>query len=376
MYSYRKRNFAIWPSNTYFTNKYTDKLRNHILENTSILEIINYQDTVFNEAGVDVATIILNKLKLSDNKIKILDTKTNTELLKSQIDWEKDKNKIFNINKTLLFKLKNTIKLEDIYSVTFGLQTKNKSIYISETKKDNDWENCYTGKDISRYYLQESNLFFKNNPKEVKAGGSWNMEYHKSKKIVVRQVGNPEPIFAYDNFLYPSLNTIYNIVNKSEKFNDLYILSILNSNFIKYYWNCIYKDNKDLFPKIKGFQLKELPIKDISLNEQQPFILLADRMLKLTKEFNDKSQKFQRTIMRRFDLEKLSNKLKIWYDLDYKNFVKELKKDKIKLSLSEEADWEEYFVSEKEQINKLREQINKTDEEINNLVYQLYNLTD
>ena len=67
-------------------------------------------------------------------------------------------------------------------------------------KKEEDWELCYTGKDINRYFLKEANLFFKNNPDEVKAGGSWDMKTHKSKKIVVRQVGNPEPIFAFDSF--------------------------------------------------------------------------------------------------------------------------------------------------------------------------------
>lgn len=361
--------------NTYFTNKYTEKLRNYILENSDISEIVNYQDTVFEDAGVDVATIILNKRKSNNNEIKIFDSKTGLILLKKQEEWENDKNKIFNLNESLNFHLENIVNLGDIYSVSFGLQTKNKSIYVSEIKEDNLWEECYTGKDISRYHLSNSSLFFKNLPEEVKAGGSWNMEYHKKKKIVVRQVGNPEPIFAYDNFSFCSLNTMYNIVNQSEDFDDFYVLAILNSKFIKKYWESKYNDNKDLFPKIKGHQIKELPIKNIPLTEQEPFIKLADAMLNLNEEFRTETNKFQRLFIRNFSLEKVSKKLSTWYDLDFKDFVKELKKAKVKLSLSDEMEWEDVFVNKKEEVIKLKSEIEKTDAQIDDLVYKLYELT-
>ena len=364
--------------NTYLTNKYTVNLRKLILEKTSINTIIKYNEIVFTEAGVDVVTILLSNFKIKNNKINILSSKNKTLTVidkKEQEIWENDELKVFNLNKELSIKLENTILLNKIYSVTFGLQTKDKSKYVSETKSP-EWEECYTGKNISRYFLSKANLYFYNNPIEVKAGGSWNMKLHKSKKIVVRQVGNPEPVFAYDDKKIPSLNTMYNIVNIDKNFDDFYILSILNSKLMKKYWLSKYNDNKDLFPKIKGYQLKELPIKKISLEAQQPFIEKADKMLFLNKNLQELSQKFQRLLIRKFELEKLSTKLQDWYLLKFSEFVKELKKSKIKLSLKEEIEWEEIFLEKKEEAEKVKNEIEMTDKEIDGMVYELYGLSE
>ena len=364
--------------NTYLTNKYTVNLRKLILEKTSINTIIKYNEIVFAEAGVDVVTILLSNFKIKNNKINILSSKNKTLTVidkKEQEIWENDELKVFNLNKELSIKLENTILLDKIYSVTFGLQTKDKSKYVSEIKSP-EWEECYTGKNISRYFLSKANLYFYNNPIEVKAGGSWNMKLHKSKKIVVRQVGNPEPVFAYDDKKIPSLNTMYNIVNIDKNFDDFYILSILNSKLMKKYWLSKYNDNKDLFPKIKGYQLKELPIKKISLEAQQPFIEKADKMLFLNKNLQELSQKFQRLLTRKFELEKLTTKLQDWYLLKFSEFVKELKKLKIKLSLKEEMEWEEIFLEKKEEAEKVKNEIEMTDKEIDGMVYELYGLSE
>ena len=363
--------------NTYLTNKYTVNLRKLILEKTSINTIIKYNEIVFAEAGVDVVTILLSNFKIKNNKINILSSKNKTLTVidkKEQEIWENDELKVFNLNKELSIKLENTILLDKIYSVTFGLQTKDKSKYVSEIKSP-EWEECYTGKNISRYFLSKANLYFLNNPSEVKAGGSWNMKLHKSKKIVVRQVGNPEPVFAYDDKKIPSLNTMYNIVNIDKNFDDFYILSILNSKLMKKYWLSKYNDNKDLFPKIKGYQLKELPIKKISLEAQQPFIEKVDKMLFLNKNLQELSQKFQRLLTRKFELEKLTTKLQDWYLLEFSEFVKELKKSKIKLSLKEEIEWEEIFLEKKEEAEKVKNEIEMTDKEIDGMVYELYGLS-
>ena len=364
--------------NTYLTNKYTVNLRKLILEKTSINTIIKYNEIVFAEAGVDVVTILLSNFKIKNNKINILSSKNKTLTVidkKEQEIWENDELKVFNLNKELSIKLENTILLDKIYSVTFGLQTKDKSKYVSEIKSP-EWEECYTGKNISRYFLSKANLYFYNNPIEVKAGGSWNMKLHKSKKIVVRQVGNPEPVFAYDDKKIPSLNTMYNIVNIDKNFDDFYILSILNSKLMKKYWLSKYNDNKDLFPKIKGYQLKELPIKKISLEAQQPFIEKVDKMLFLNKNLQELSQKFQRLLTRKFELEKLTTKLQDWYLLKFSEFLKELKKLKIKLSLKDEIEWEEIFLEKKEEAEKVKNEIEMTDKEIDGMVYELYGLSE
>lgn len=109
---------------------------------------------------------------------------------------------------------------------------------------------------------------------------------------------------------------------------------------------------------------------------QQPFIEKADQMLSLNKELQEISGKFQRNLQREFSLEKLSKKLESWFDLSYDDFLKELKKLKVELTLSQKADWEDYFLQEKAKALDCQSNIQSTDKEIDQMVYELYGLTE
>jgi hypothetical protein len=74
-------------------------------------------------------------------------------------------------------------------------------------------------------------------------------------------------------------------------------------------------------------------------------------------------------------LEKLPGKLEKWYLLSYAEFIKELGKKKVSLSLAEEAEWEDYFNEQKQKARCLKSEIDKTDREIDRIVYELYGLT-
>lgn len=99
-------------------------------------------------------------------------------------------------------------------------------------------------------------------------------------------------------------------------------------------------------------------------------------MLSKNKEIQEQSQKFQRTIQRKFELEDLPKKLQDWYLLSYAEFIKELGKKKVKLSLSEEAEWEDYFNSESKKALELKATIDATDKAIDKMVYELYGLSE
>ena len=132
-----------------------------------------------------------------------------------------------------------------------------------------------------------------------------------------------------------------------------------------------------VFAQVKIIYIDPLPVKKTSIIEQKLFIEKVDFMLSLNKELMVKSQKFKRTLNRKFEnLEKLPKKLENWYELTFADFVKELKKKKIRLSLAEESEWEDYFLSEQQKAQVLKAEIDKTDKEIDAMVYELYDLTD
>lgn len=71
----------------------------------------------------------------------------------------------------------------------------------------------------------------------------------------------------------------------------------------------------------------------------------------------------------------LPKKLQDWYLLSYRDFVKELTKLKIKLTLSQDAEWEDYFTQEATKVLVLKNEIDTTDKAIDKMVYGLYDLS-
>jgi methionine synthase II (cobalamin-independent) len=72
---------------------------------------------------------------------------------------------------------------------------------------------------------------------------------------------------------------------------------------------------------------------------------------------------------------KINATLRTFDSLDFAAFVAELKKQKIKLSLVQQDELEDYFNQYAKGCRDISHQIVKADQEINILVYQLYGLT-
>jgi hypothetical protein len=81
-------------------------------------------------------------------------------------------------------------------------------------------------------------------------------------------------------------------------------------------------------------------------------------------------------LLRKFNLIEVPKKIEDFYLYSYSDLIKELAKKKIKLSLSDEAEWEEYFNTESKKALELKSKIDATDKEIDQMVYKLYDLTE
>lgn len=373
----RKGKLGFITPNTYLTNKYIQPLRNFILKNVDIDSLTMHQRNVFSDASVDVSTIILSKPKKQNNEIQILQNQNELFLSvgeKLQENWANDSNQIFNVKKSFLLDTFKCVPLGSICNSYFGIQAYSRKKSISETKKDKFHLSIIDGGDIFEFAYAIPNKYFDFREENIKSGGSWDV--YKKERIVIRQIGQI-PIVGISKTNILASNTLYSIYPKNNNYNILYILCILNSQLIKKIWLSKYSDSKQLFPKIKGYQLKELPIKIIPIESQQPFIKKADQMLSLNSGLQEVSGKFTRSLRRKFDgLEKLPKKLENWHGLSYAEFIKALKKKKISLSLSDEAAWEDYFLQEQQKAQTLQTQIDQTDREIDQMVYALYGLND
>ena len=102
----------------------------------------------------------------------------------------------------------------------------------------------------------------------------------------------------------------------------------------------------------------------------------ADKMLTLNSDLQQKVSRFLRRIRETYNLEKTTATLETFYTLSFSDFVKELGKQKVKLTLVQKDELEDYFNTYTTECQALKAAIATTDREIDQVVYALYGLTD
>ena len=160
------------------------------------------------------------------------------------------------------------------------------------------------------------------------------------------------------------------VIPKSEEYSLYFLLAILNSKLMNYLFS-----KKFLNLAIKAEYIKQIRFPRITLADQQPFIELADAMLIMNKDLQDKRSRFLRRLQDNMSELKINGTLETFDTLDFAAFVKELKKQKIKLTLMQQDDLAEFFDKYKKECTDLVTRIAETDKEINTRVYALYGLT-
>jgi type I restriction-modification system DNA methylase subunit len=275
---------------------------------------------------------------------------------------------------------------------------------LSEIKNETHPKLYFEGKDIGKWILLKQRWIeygTERSPSKWRRKGFTDMFEGSPKLIAMRSPGNTPRLMLDENNGYFNESAIgfkrwidlrnvnNNSLNKAyeneeqrsgfEKISALYsypfLLAILNSSVIRFELNTNRRSNIHIYPE--DWKVLKIPQLEIGINQiASELEIKADLMLSLNKELQEESQKFQRTIQRKFDLEVLPGKLQNWYLLSYKEYIAELGKKKVKLSLKEEAEWEDYFLQEAKKVLDIKTAIETTDKEIDQMVYQLYGLTE
>ena len=168
---------------------------------------------------------------------------------------------------------------------------------------------------------------------------------------------------------------VFGITIDKEDLSLEYVLCNLNSTLIKSYLQSTASLKAGGYYSYSSNVLNKIPIKEISLDAQQPFIALADTMLSLNSQLQEKRSRFLRRLSENLEGVKITGALQTFDQMDFAVFVAELKKQKIKLSLVQQDEWEEYFNQYRQACQELSEQIKATDNEIDQRVFDLYGLT-
>lgn len=422
--------FSFILPNKFLKASYGEEIRNVIKQNTNLELLFDFDDyPVFDDATTYPIIYVLNKNKNYSkdyfiyseiNKKEITNDPLNLLVNKSvQVKYTslKDKNWQFqdDCKSKLLNKIiSNATSLKEIVNdrIYRGVSTGKNEVFIIDKniadKLINDKNKSYirkivTGKEVKKNNLTFDDLYLlyipweydleydeniKNylinnqeslaNRPEVKEGrfnwwclsryGSKNAEYLFKPKIIYPRINN-QCNFYFDSTGEYSLSDNNFFISTENS----YILPILNSKLIFFYLKSIASTLQGGYLDFRRPYIETIPIQipsNISNFEE-----ISNTIIIQNNDFQQLVDKFQRIIQRKFELQELPKKLQDWYKLSYTEFIKELAKKKVNLSLSQEAEWEDYFTSESQKALELKSLIDQTDQEIDRMVYELYNLT-
>jgi len=345
---------------SFHTQSSYKKLRQFILENTFINNIVRLPDTIFKNVTAESAIIILKKhleknfstkdceILIYSSSIKLLEISAENANFIKNIPikvWQYSEDFIFDIyvdekeHKVIENIGKNKVNLLDVCDFSLGLtpydkykghsqtQIQNK-VFHSDFKKDDTFKPLLSGSEIQRYFIKWAGLNWI-------SYGNWlgaprEPRFFREPRILVRQIisGKSRKIYAgyTEEELYNAQIGFNLLIKQGQEISLKYILGLLNSKMMTFYHKKRFLDeSKQIFQKILIQDAKKFPIYLIDLKNKKhkanhdKMVKLVDRMLILHKQLN---------------------------------IVK--------------------IVQDKQLIQR---QIDKTDKEIDSLVYQLYDLT-
>jgi len=303
--------FSFIVPNTYLIGSYFDGLKKFILEKTVIIKIINLgRNQIFQDPNVFNSIIILkkesNKYKRIKNNLTYFDVplienldivkleKNSIEynILQQQLDdlsW-KPKNKILEkLNKNRDKEINDLCYVKDVglnyWSIGRGKKRGDSigSRILYDGTKQNTKDIPYLkGRDIIKYGYLFGNHWLKND---------YNTYLHKNDifrfssefleqtpKIVYRQTAD-KIIATIDCNKYFLDKTVHLIVPKENVKMDLvFLLGILNSKLIAYYYHQLVGEEGRTFAQVKTVYIKQIPIKFNSEIENSMSILVKQQL--------------------------------------------------------------------------------------------------
>lgn len=380
------------------------KLREYILK-YNLSQIVNLPTKIFDDADLDTIILFLRKIKPEDkifigvieNEQILLNKKVSLSNIKLENDFiintnfsdydykivEKIKEKSNDLDSTfdvsqgyIPYRRSDLIKE---YGKIDGNKIVDERLWHSKEKETDGFKQEIQGKDISRYFYKESHQYVKYGKH---LAGYVDTKFFNSPRILIMEVtrGNYYKLSAvFIEKEFYNTPSIINIIEPSNNKNLLkFILLLINSRL--YTWYHIKMNPKanavTSIPKILVNDVRRLPIKEISIKEQKPFIEKADIMLDLNEKFYKQKSRFLKRMTDNYELEKANKKLEKFYEMEFGDFVKEMRKKGAKVGLTTQDELEEYFDKNKSELLELDTHIKKTDNDIDQMVYKLYGLDE
>ena len=385
---------------TWLNMHYFSKLRNLIISNTKLEQIVLFRYQVFEDVTAETCIFICTKAFKPDNDVRIssIDNIEQNNDIKyqkiSQNYWLKNYETGFNVFYTqeklnLIERIyNNSIIVDKIASITVGIkpyqtnkgtpkQTKQdveSRIYDSSIQINEFFQPYIVGSNITKYHIKKPiNKYIKYGDWLAEPRKSLNF---KSKKIVIRQTAD-RVIAAVDNVGYYDLNNVHNLIPTDEIYSNLnFLVTVLNSKLMDFAYKFLVPEAGRVFAEVKAVNLAKLPIPNATPEQQQSLASKAKPMMELNKQLYNGFDSALELIKAEYQPKKISQNLEKFYTLGIHPFIEELEKQKVKLSLTQKEELITWYKEKSDKLNKIKQQIDTLDIEIDQEIYKLYNLTD
>lgn len=361
-------------------------IRKYVLQNTSVLRIVDFTKDVFESATVKTCIFVFKK-EASDNNILhsvVIDDKVDL----NNIVYHSIRQEAFNATYKNVFDLSidesssmlkdnmqsNSKPLGTLFSLAFGLKTGDDERFLTfNPSVSPDCRKLIRGADVNRWTINFKGEYVIYQPEQMRmhkaTARPGTTERFEQPKVLVRDTGGGL-MATYDNLEYYAKDVI--IIEHEEKSETLLkaLAAILNSKLMRWYY-------ETTFPTlhVQRDELASLPIPALPESEEGTLAFLADKMLILNEQLQEKRSRFLRRLAEDYESVKITTILQVFDKLTFAEFVAEMKKQKIKLSFTQRDELEPNFNDYAKACKILREQIQETDKEIDTLVFDLYGLT-
>jgi hypothetical protein len=272
--------------NTFLRVTSYDLSRRYLVNNSKINSIYDFGDKVFDDAVTTAIVITATKGVYDNFKIKIIngskigvlnkqDIIDNEYVIAINLDLESHK---------LVGKLKENILLGSIcQEMIFGVViTKNKDEVVSKIEKD-DWKPFLEGKEIGSYFIKEVKQWLNYNTKLLHRARTKEIFESPEKILIQRITGGKKPLkAAYDNKRFYNKESINNIIiNKDSPVKTKYILALLNSDLINWFYSIQFTNNSNLTVNLSKTYLSQIPIAIPNESDEIRIISIVDEILSI-----------------------------------------------------------------------------------------------
>ncbi len=235
---------------SWMTNIYYKKLRELLIEKQLLKEINLIDGLVFESANIDTNLIFLSKETASNTKLKWITSKAgslNTNYVERDYNqFKKDEGySIGSEPDNLWYKLKlkldtQSIELGKIAKISLGMKLRSNDEFIVDKQTKINPDAIVFGKDISKYGTIVPSRFF-NFSKAIIIGGTKNPLIQKAKtKIFIQAIRNlslkDRIVATLDENGYYFIGTVNSLIINDKKFEEKYILGLLNSSLLNTYF--------------------------------------------------------------------------------------------------------------------------------------------